>query len=173
MKLVVGTTRKQLSTEIIPKGAFTRLAEVCIPVRLIEKTENWRSLDTSKRKLSSWENSICVTVKLWDCKRPTAFHVPTCHSHISATDADWACKIHSPWATIYTKKIQQQTKKQVWLKRKTIRKGNKFVNDQPSVTNIKNLHLQCARHVFLQLISLRWHYVVSSNSISIKLMLIF
>jgi hypothetical protein len=62
-----------------------------LPVVVIVNTENWRSLETVKRKLSSCENSICVTVKLWDCKRPTAFHEPTCQSHTSATAVDWAC----------------------------------------------------------------------------------
>lgn len=59
----------------------------------IEKMEKCRSLETDKRNASSWENSSCVTVKLWDCKRPTGFQDPTCHSHISATVADCACMI--------------------------------------------------------------------------------
>lgn len=64
-----------------------------VPALSIEKTEKWRSLETERSKVSSWENSICVTVKLWDCNLPTAFHEPTCHSHISATAVDWACNV--------------------------------------------------------------------------------
>lgn len=66
----------------------------CIPDLLIKNTENWRSLETDKRNLSSWENSICVTVRLWDCRRPTAFQDPTSHSHISAIVAVCACTMN-------------------------------------------------------------------------------
>ena len=62
--------------------------KIYLLVFLIEKIDKWRSLETLKRKALSRENSICVTVRLWDCKRPTAFHVPTSQSQISATGAD-------------------------------------------------------------------------------------
>lgn len=73
-----------------------------VPVPLILKTENWRSLETANSILSSWENSICVIVKLWDCKRLTAFHEPTSQSHISATDADCACTFYIVSSMNYT-----------------------------------------------------------------------
>lgn len=86
---------RAISSQILGLIIIMNVAPWRLPDFWIENTEKWRSLETASRKESSWENSNCVTVKLWHCRRPTAFHDPTCHSQISATDADCAWKIET------------------------------------------------------------------------------
>ena len=72
---------------------------------LILKIEKLRSLDTDNRNLSLCENSICVTVSVWEHSCPTAFHEPISQSHISAAFDDCACKEKHYMLTVETVSI--------------------------------------------------------------------